>query len=73
MNVTLGINHSPEPLHFETESSAEEVQKAINEAIENNNVLTLNDVHKRKIVVPAASLAYAIVGDKPTLTVGFGV
>ena len=61
MDIELGIQNVARTVTFSTEQSADEV----------NNV-NLTDDKGRRIVVPAGSLGYAIIGSETKHAVGFG-
>ena len=60
MDIELGIQNVARTVTFSTEQSADEVNAAIADAVENG------------IVVPAGSLGYAIIGSETKHAVGFG-
>ena len=45
---------------------------AIADAVENGKTINLTDAKGRRIVVPAGSLGYAIIGSETKHAVGFG-
>ena len=59
MDIELGIQNVARTVTFSTEQSADEV----------NNVIADKG---RRIVVPAGSLGYAIIGSETKHAVGFG-
>ena len=64
MDIELGIQNVARTVTFSTEQSADEVNAAIADAVENGK--------SRRIVVPAGSLGYAIIGSETKHAVGFG-
>ncbi len=72
MDVEIGIINVARPVNFATEASADEVSKAIDEAVSNNSVVNLTDSKGRRIVIPAQSIGYAIIGSETSHPVGFG-
>lgn len=66
MDIELGIQNVARTVTFSTEQSADEVNAAIADAVENGKTINLTDDKGRRIVVPAGSLSYAIIGSKPS-------
>lgn len=71
MQVVLGVKYVSDSIDFETKQSVDEVREAIANTSE-NSMIELTDINNRKIIMPKESLSYAIIGDKPKHTVGFG-
>ena len=71
MDIELGIQNVARTVTFSTEQSADEVNAAIADAVENGKTINLTD-KGRRIVVPAGSLGYAIIGSETKHAVGFG-
>lgn len=69
MRVVLGVKNVSDSIDFETNQSADEVRKIINDS---NEKLEFKDVNDRTIIIFASSLSYAIIGDTPKHSVGFG-
>ena len=72
MDIELGIQNVARTVTFSTEQSADEVNAAIADAVENGKTNNLTDDKGRRIVVPAGSLGYAIIGSETKHAVGFG-
>ena len=72
MDIELGIQNVARTVTFSTEQSADEVNNVIAEAVENGKTINLTDDKGRRIVVPAGSLGYAIIGSETKHAVGFG-
>ncbi|WEV75015.1 DUF3107 domain-containing protein [Bifidobacterium sp. ESL0800] len=72
MDVELGIQNVARPVNFTTDNSAEEVSKAISDAVSKGEPIDLVDDKDRHIMVPAGALGYAIVGSETKHAVGFG-
>jgi hypothetical protein len=71
MEIKIGIQHSARELIVETSDSADDVEKAVSAAVTNDSVLTLTDAKGRKVIVPAAKLAYVEIGGGVSGQVGF--
>ena len=72
MEVKIGIQNAVRELTVETDESAESVEKLIGDAIAAEaGVFTLSDTKGRKIIVPAAKLAYVEIGHGSAGQVGF--
>ena len=72
MEVKIGIRTVARELAVETKSSADDVEAALADALAKNGVFTLIDEKGRKVLVPAAQVAYVDLGAEHTRTVGFG-
>lgn len=72
MDIELGIQNVARTVIFSTEESAEAVNTAIADAVEHGRTINLTDDKGRRIVVPAGSLGYAIIGSETKHAVGFG-
>ncbi|MEV7431527.1 MULTISPECIES: DUF3107 domain-containing protein [unclassified Nocardioides] len=71
MEVKIGVQHAPRELVVDTNESADSVQQLVAEAVEAGTVLTLSDSKGRKLVVPAAKIAYVEIGGGVVGQVGF--
>ena len=72
MEVKIGIQNAARELTVETDESAENVEKLIGDAIASEGgVFTLSDTKGRKVIVPAAKLAYVEIGHGVAGQVGF--
>lgn len=72
MDIELGIQNVARTVTFSTEESDEAVNTAIADAVEHGRTINLTDDKGRRIVVPAGSLGYAIIGSETKHAVGFG-
>ena len=72
MDIELGIQNVARTVTFSTEQSADEVNAAIADAWRTARPVNLTDDKGRRIVVPAGSLGYAIIGSETKHAVGFG-
>ncbi|MDK1476283.1 DUF3107 domain-containing protein [Streptomyces sp. 549] len=74
MEVKIGVQHAPRELTLESTQSAEEIERAVAEALTGKSgLLTLKDENGRKVLVPTDRLAYIDIGEPATRKVGFGV
>ncbi|CAA9320763.1 MAG: hypothetical protein AVDCRST_MAG36-505 [uncultured Nocardioidaceae bacterium] len=71
VEVKIGVENVQRELVLETETSPEDVQAKLSEALSASSVLTLVDVKGRSIVVPAAKVAYLEIGSGSRGGVGF--
>ena len=62
MEVKIGIQHAPRELVVDTGESADAVEKMVADAVGSDGVLALTDSKGRKIIVPAARIAYVEIG-----------
>lgn len=72
MEVRIGVEHSPRELALESNQSQDEVEAAVTKALGSaDGLLTLVDDKGRKVIVPAAKLAYVEIGESESRRVGF--
>jgi hypothetical protein len=71
VEVKIGVQHAARELVVETDESAETVEKLVAEAVGSEGVLALNDNKGRRVLVPAAKLAYVEIGGGVSGHVGF--
>lgn len=72
MDIELGIQNVARPVNFSTEDSADKVSAVIAQAVETGASIDLTDDKGRRIIVPAGTLGYAIIGSETKHAVGFG-
>jgi hypothetical protein len=73
VEVKIGVQHAPREISIESSQSAAEVEKAVAEALSGESkLLSLEDEHGRKVLVPADRLAYVEIGEPAARRVGFG-
>lgn len=72
MEVKIGILHNQRELTLESEQSPAEVEQALTEALASDGVLVLAEKRGRRILVPAARVAYLDLGSDQIRPVGFG-
>ncbi|MCU1594154.1 MAG: hypothetical protein JWO12_1546 [Frankiales bacterium] len=73
MEVKIGVQFAPRELVIESAQSADDVAKAVAEALKADlGVLTLVDDKGRRVLVPADKLAYVEIAESEQRRVGFG-
>ncbi|MFI5802392.1 DUF3107 domain-containing protein [Streptomyces sp. NPDC051561] len=73
MEVKIGVQHAPREVVLESGQSAEEVERAVADALAGKaQLLTLSDDKGRKVLVPADRIAYVEIGEPTQRRVGFG-
>ncbi|MEV4917552.1 DUF3107 domain-containing protein [Streptomyces tirandamycinicus] len=73
MEVKIGVLHAPREIVLESGSTAEEVERAVADALAGKaQLLSLTDDKGRKVLVPADRVAYVEIGEPTTRRVGFG-
>jgi len=72
VEVKIGIQSVPRELVLETESTAEEVERAVSTAVADETVLVLQDDKGGKVLIPASKIAYLELGSGESRRVGFG-
>jgi hypothetical protein len=71
VEVKIGVQHSPRELVVETNETADGVEKIVADAVASEGIITLTDAKGRKVIVPAAKLAYVEIGGGVAGQVGF--
>ncbi|MDX3077757.1 DUF3107 domain-containing protein [Streptomyces sp. NPDC088354] len=73
MEVKIGVQHAPREISIESGQTAEEVEKAVAEALTGTGkLLSLTDEQGKRVLVPADRLAYVEIGEPAQRRVGFG-
>jgi hypothetical protein len=72
VEVKIGIQNALRELVQETNSSAEDVERALSEAVSSGGIFTLADEKGGKILVPADKIAYVELGGAEPRRIGFG-
>ncbi|MBK8463056.1 MAG: DUF3107 domain-containing protein [Nigerium sp.] len=72
MEVKVGIQNVAREIVIETSTSASGLQDALATALADGGVLTLSDGKGRKVLIPAATVAYIDLGAENARPVGFG-
>ncbi|CAM5328350.1 DUF3107 domain-containing protein [Streptomyces sp. R-07] len=73
MEVKIGVQHAPREIVLESGQSAEEVERAVADALAGKaQLLSLSDEKGRKVLVPAEKIAYVELGEPAVRRVGFG-
>lgn len=72
MEIKVGIQDIARELTVETESTAAQVEKDLQQALADGGLLSLSDEKGRRILVPVAKIAYLDLGQEKARPVGFG-
>jgi Protein of unknown function (DUF3107) len=72
VEVKIGMQSAPRELIVETETEAEEVERALAVALADGGLFTLRIEKNGKILVPADKIAYVELGSSETRRIGFG-
>lgn len=73
MQVRIGVQYVPKELVVETNQSADEVQQALADALnEGHSLFVIQDERGGRIVIPADRLAYLEIEESESRQVGFG-
>ncbi|MFE4368840.1 DUF3107 domain-containing protein [Streptomyces scopuliridis] len=73
MEVKIGVQHTPREIVLESGQTAQEVERAVADALAGKaRLLSLTDDKGRKVLVPAERIAYVEIGEPATRRVGFG-
>ncbi len=72
MEVRIGVQNVARELGFESSQSVNEVNAAVDEALQKGGALSLSDDKGRRYVVPVSALGYVHIGETEKSRVGFG-
>ena len=72
MEVKIGIQMAARELVVETAASAEDVKKALTDALADNKVFVVTDVKGGTVLVPADKIAYVELDQAEPRRIGFG-
>jgi hypothetical protein len=73
VEVKIGVQNTPRELILDSAQTADEVAKAVADALKADlGVLTLVDEKGRRVLVPADKLAYVEIAESEQRRVGFG-
>lgn len=71
MEVKIGVQNAQRELVLDTDSTPDDIESKLTEALAAGGVLRLADVKGRAVVVPADKIAYVELGSPTASTVGF--
>ncbi len=72
MEVKIGVQQSARELVLDSTLSPDQVASAVEKALAGDGVLSLTDDKGRRVLVPAAKLAYVEIAQAEARRVGFG-
>ncbi|MQY16708.1 hypothetical protein SRB5_69100 [Streptomyces sp. RB5] len=73
VEVKIGVQHSPREITVESGQAAEEIERAVADALGGKEpLLSLVDERGRKVLVPAEKISYVEIGAPAVRKVGFG-
>ncbi|AXG80117.1 DUF3107 domain-containing protein [Streptomyces paludis] len=73
VEVKIGVQHTPREIVLESGQSAQDVERAVADALAGKaQLLSLTDDKGRKVLVPAERIAYVEIGEPTARRVGFG-
>lgn len=73
MEVRIGVRNALRELSIDSTQSAEEIEKAVGDALANGTpTLTLMDEKGRRVVIAADKLLYVEIAESEGRRVGFG-
>ena len=71
MEVKIGVQNAQRELVLDTDSTPDDIEAKLAEALAGSGVLRLGDVKGRTVIVPADKIAYVELGSPSASTVGF--
>ena len=72
MEVKIGVQYAPRELVVETETEAEEIERALASALADGGIFSIRNDKNGKILIPADKIAYVELGGSEPRRVGFG-
>jgi hypothetical protein len=72
VEIKVGIRETARELTVETDASSAEVEADLKSALAEGSLLSLTDQKGRRILIPAAQIAYLDLGQEKSRPVGFG-
>jgi Protein of unknown function (DUF3107) len=72
VEVKIGIQSAPRELVVDTDTAAEDIERALTTALADGGVFALPDEKGGKILIPADKIAYVELGSSEPRRVGFG-
>ncbi|MEV0649705.1 DUF3107 domain-containing protein [Phytomonospora sp. NPDC050363] len=74
MEVKIGVQYAPRELVLDSDQSADEVAKAVSQALgQDNGVLSLTDKSGKQVFVAVGKIAYVEIAEQSQRRVGFTV
>jgi hypothetical protein len=71
MEIKIGVQQASRELTLESGETPQAIEKLVAEAVASESVLALSDTKGRRVLVPAARLAYVEIGGGVAGQVGF--
>ena len=72
MEIKVGIQHVNREIIVETTESAADIEASLATALSDETFFTVTDERGRKVLIPAAKIAYVDLGEENARHVGFG-
>jgi len=72
VEVKIGVQSTPRELVVETETAAEEIERALASALADGGIFSIRNDKNGKILIPADKIAYVELGGSEPRRVGFG-
>jgi hypothetical protein len=72
VEIKVGIQHVNREIVVETTDSAADIEESLANAMSQETFFTVTDERGRKVLIPAAKIAYVDLGEENARHVGFG-
>jgi len=72
VEIKVGIQHVNREIVVETTESAADIEASLATALSDETFFTVTDERGRKVLIPAAKIAYVDLGEENARHVGFG-
>jgi len=71
MEVKIAVQHAPRELIVETDTSPDDFEAQLSDAVANDGILAFTDTRGRRIAIPGSKIAYVEIGSGASGTVGY--
>ena len=72
MEIKVGIQHVNREIVVESSESAADIEESLAKAMSQETFFSVTDERGRKVLIPAAKIAYVDLGEENARHVGFG-
>lgn len=72
MEIKIGVQHIARELTVETTATAAEIEADLKQALAEGGLVAFTDEKGRRVLLPAAKIAYVDLGQEKARPVGFG-
>lgn len=73
MDIKIGVENTTREITLESDRTADDVRLDLIKALLDNGLFEIEDTKGRRVLVPAAKIAYVDLGSEKAARVGFGI